>query len=83
MYINRTKVVAIVPWMRQMEAGRRYLMFVKFNPADGRMVVGPSGVYEFMNDGFRSLMAGGSTDDLELGKQSQADVVVSIRNFSQ
>jgi hypothetical protein len=53
--IGQTQVRAVLPWSRPLEIGRRYLVFAAI-ASDGRLIVGPPGIYEFTNQTLSRLM---------------------------
>jgi hypothetical protein len=44
--VGGVKIKAIVPYARQLESGRIYLMLVGVDPENSRLVLGSSGIWE-------------------------------------
>jgi hypothetical protein len=74
--LGGVSVTALVPSVRLLEVGKRYLLFLKKNPETGEIVVGPESTYELSAAGhFRRISSRAivpRNDDIENLEQNEA-----------
>jgi len=77
--IGGTRVIAVVPWSKPFEQGKRYLMFFGADPSNKTVITGPTAAYEMTEvRGFRRLAQNLSGDE-EIEKLSPEAVLIRIR----
>jgi hypothetical protein len=73
-----THVIAVLPWGKPVQPGKRYLIFASVDPETKRVIQGPTSTYEMSGSRLiRLAPSGDGPDDIEKG--SEANVLKEVR----